>query len=139
MFGLRLGQLRCAFAYFLLQDLVLILQLEMKKARLQQVADAQHDFDRIQGFGQEVCRPAGQRATLGLGRRIRGEHQDREVSIRRNERSQSFHDGKPVQVRHHQIKQNQIRLIFCIQLQGLTRISQALEMVVAIKFQNAFQ
>jgi len=121
-----LAQLGGAFAHFFFQSDILILKPPVQGAGLQEVPDAQGDFGGVEGFGQEVHCPAGEGALLGFSADVGGQHQDGPVIAGRYQRLERFHDGKAVQVGHHQVEQDQIRLPFLKGRDGLPRVGETL-------------
>ena len=83
-------------------------ELEVEPPRVEQVLDPQEDFEPVERLGQEVFRAGGQGALPGLERHVRGQHEHREIDVLGN--GERLDDGHPVEVRHHEIEQDEIRL-----------------------------
>ena len=88
----------------------MLLERHVEMARLQQVADAQQHLELLERLGEEVAGTRRQRAALGLQRDIRRQDEDGHVRIGRDLAAELLEDGEPVEVRHHQVEQDEVRL-----------------------------
>src|SRR5439155_20116679 len=107
---LRLYALVRALVDQRLESLVLASKLLVEEPHLEQVPDAQEQLGRVEGLGHEVARAGGEGAPLGLGRRVRGEDEDRQIGLRRRLLLEPREDLEAADVRHPEIEENQIRL-----------------------------
>jgi hypothetical protein len=114
------------------------LELLVQEARLQQVLDPQQHLDGVERLGQEVLGPRGQGAPLGLGRHVGRQHHHRQVGPLR-QGPQLRHHRHAVQVGHHQVQQDQVRLKLHVHGDGLARVGQAPPAGVAALPQDALQ
>ena len=120
-----------------LQRAVLPLELEVQEPGVQEVLDPQEHLDPVERLGQEVLRARGQGALLGRHRHVRGQHQDRHVGLRGDR--QLAHHGDPVEVRHHQIEQDQVGMELVVESADLTRIRRRDEVAIAGLLQQTLE
>ena len=97
----------------LLELAIVALEVEVEGAGVEEVLDPQQHLQPIEGFRQEILGAGFQRALLGLDGRVRGEHEDRQEHGLGNPKLPD--DRDLVQVRHHQVEQDQIRLMLTVQ------------------------
>src|SRR5260370_27475173 len=80
-------------------DPVLALELEVEASNIEEVLDAEEDFQAVEGLGQEVPGAGGERALPRLGPRVGGQHHPGEVAVPRD-RTLPPH-GHARAMRHH--------------------------------------
>ncbi len=85
-FMLRGLQLLTALLDLLFQQIVLTLQRQVQRARLQQVLDAQQHFERIERLAEEVLRAHRQRALTRDGIAVARQHHHRHIRVGGNVR-----------------------------------------------------
>ena len=112
-------------------------EVEVEVSRVEEILDPQEHLDPVKRLGQEVLGAGLQRALLRLGGRIGREDQDREIDILGD--LKLSHDGDPIQIRHHQVEQEQIRLILTVQGEHLPGIRGAANLPIAGLGQRALE
>ena len=90
----------------------MLLQLKREPPRFEQIVNPQQNFVRIERLRQKVLGPERQRLLFRLRSNIGGQYHDGQVGIVRDSGTQLCQEGKPVQLRHHQVEQNQIGFIY---------------------------
>ena len=113
------------------------LQVEIEAARIEEVPDAQHDLEAVEGLRQEILGAGLEGALLRLAGRVGREDEDRLEDVFGN--LQLLDDGDPIQVRHHQVEQDQVGLELAGQGEDLPRIRGALDLAVASLRQHALE
>ena len=86
----------------LVERAILALERQVQAARIEEISDAQHDLQLLEGLGQEIMGARGEGATSGVGRHVRGEDDHRHEGARRELGRQLLEDGHAVEVRHEQ-------------------------------------
>src|SRR5205807_8615636 len=107
--GKRIGKLMSASGHLVFERLILILELLPEVARLKQISNPEENLRRVERLIEKVSRTARQSFTFSLGSCIGSQHQDGQPVIGRNNRSQLLHHLKSVQVKHHQVENDEIR------------------------------
>ena len=107
---LALDEFLSALAHLGLEPLVVRPELEVKKAGLEKVLNAQEHFRRVEGLGEEVLRTRGQGSSPGLPGYVGREGEHRKEGSVGDEGLQRLHDPKAVGLRHEDVQENQVGL-----------------------------
>ena len=92
---MRLAKLQTAFAQGVFQGRALRIQLDVETPHLEEIGDAQKDFQVVEGLEQEIGRTGAQRGALGFLVRIGGQHDHRQEDFVAG-RAQGMEDGKTI-------------------------------------------
>ena len=126
-----------AFVDDLLERAIVALEVEVKIPRMEEVLDPQQHLQPVEGFRQEILGAGLQGALLRVAGRVGREDQDRQEHVLGNLKLPD--DRDPVQMRHHQIEQDQIGLRLGVQGEHLPRIRGASDLTVADVRQHPLQ
>jgi hypothetical protein len=121
----------------LLERAVVAVEIEVEAARVQEVADPQHDLETVEGLGEEILGAGLERPLLGVAGRVGGQDEDRQEDVVGN--PELLDDRDPIQVRHHQIEQDQVGLELAVETEHLSGIRGALDLAVAGLRQHALE
>ena len=121
----------------LLERAVVAVEIEVEAARVQEVSNPQHDLEAVERLRQEVLGAGLEGALLRVAGRVGREHQNRQEDVFGNVRL--LDDRDPVQVRHHQVEQDEIGLKLAVERDHLTRVRRALDVPVAAFRQHALE
>ena len=83
---LRFLELTRPLADLAIEQRILITQLQIEEACLEQVPDPQQHFHRVERFVEEVLRTHRERCLPRFGCRIGGENQDRQIFLGADQR-----------------------------------------------------
>src|ERR1041384_762225 len=110
----------------------------MGAATLQQIPNAQRNFDVIKRLQQEISRARFERPTFGFFVGISGQNDDgqKQIGVFRAER---FENVEAIRLGHHQIEKDEVGLKLFATRQNLFRIRGGFETSVAILNENLFQ
>ena len=134
---LALQELLRAFAYDLLERSIVTIEVEVKVPRVEEVLDAQEHLEPVERLRQKVLGTGLQRALLRCDARIGREDQDREKHVRGN--LELSDDRDPIQARHHQVEQDQIRVKLVVQRAHLPGLRGASNLAVPGVRQHALE
>ena len=84
----------------------------MQQPHFEHVGDPQQHLGEIEGFADEILRPAAQRPQLAAG--VGGDDQDREVAAG-FQRRKLLHDLEPIQSWHVQVQKDQVVVVQAVQ------------------------
>ena len=132
-------QLDGALADAVLERRVLRLNGEMRKARGEQVPNAQQDFDLVKGLRQEIGRAGGQRALPGRGGDVRGKHDDGQVVVGGGEGAQLPDDGAAIDSGHEPVGEDEVGLEGGEKRGGFARVGGADEVRESGAREDAFE
>ena len=130
--------MRRSFRWFL-QRFDLLLKLNRKPAGFQQIVDAQQNFGGIKGLGQKVLRAEGKGLLFRFGRYVSRQNKNWQIVVVWNSRAQLRQERIPVNIRHHEIEQNQIGLLECEEFEYLAWVVGFTKICVSSLLQNAFE
>src|SRR5256712_5686797 len=105
---LALKELLGPFADELLERLVVALELEVETTGVEQILDAEEDFQTVKGLGEKVLRAGRERALLRFRRHIGGQHEHGQIDVPGDR--QPLHPGDAVEGRPHQVRQGEVRV-----------------------------
>ena len=128
---LALEQLLGALANRLLERAIVLGERHVQPARLEEIADAQQHLELLERLGEKVPRARRQGPSLRLRGRVGRQHDDRQVGVGGDLRLELSEHRHPVEVRHHQVEQDEVRLEVTIERQDATRIGRGGELAVA--------
>jgi hypothetical protein len=120
-----------------LERAVVPLELEVQRARVEQVLDPEQHLEPVERLGQKVLGAGLERTLLRLGRRVRGQHQHRQEHVARDR--ELADDRDPVQVRHHQVEQDQVGRPLAVERPHLARVGRAADLAIAGLGQHALE
>src|SRR5437773_11286284 len=130
--------MRRSFRWFL-QRFDLLLKLNRKPAGFQQIVDTQQNFGRIKGLGQKVLRAEGKGLLFRLRRYVSRQNKNWQIVFVWNSGTQLRQERIPVNMRHHDIEQNQIGLIEGEAFKYLAWVIGFTKIGVSALLQNAFE
>ena len=105
---MRRSKLQAAFAQGIFQSGALRIQLNVETPHLQEIGDAKKNFQVVQGLEQEIGGTSAERGPLGFLVRIGRKHDHREKDFAAGG-AQGMENGKAIDMRHHQIEEDQVR------------------------------
>ncbi|MEI9892570.1 MAG: hypothetical protein WDN28_01270 [Chthoniobacter sp.] len=132
-------QLRRALLDLPLEIEIVPLHAQAQEAVLDEILDAQDDLRVIEGLGEKIFCPAGQRLALRLHRYISGENQNWEIIFQGDGGLELLQDGKSVHVGHVQVQQHDVGFHFQEKGERLARIRRAAHMMATRQRQDPFQ
>ena len=138
-FRRRVLQLGGAFADLFFEEDVLVLELDVQEAVFQEVADAQEHFGLVERLGEEILGPGGERAVLGLGGHVGGEHQHGHGVVDGGERLDLLHDVEAGDVGHVEVEQDEVRPEIQELRHRLAGVAGALDARGPDQFEDALQ
>jgi hypothetical protein len=133
------SQDRAELFWRLLQYIDVLLQLKREPPRFEQMINPQQTFARVERLRQKVLGPERQRLLFRLRCNIGGQYHDGQVGIVRDSGTQLCQEGKPVQLRHHQVEQNQIGFIYREEFEYFPWISSLCEVGITAGLQYPLQ
>jgi hypothetical protein len=108
-------------------------------AGLEQVGDAGEHLRVIEGLDDEVPGTALQRRPFALGGDVGGEHEDRQVVVRVDQRQQALHERKAVQGGHVEVEQDQVGLELCVERLDPRRVGGGVNVSVARQLEQLLE
>ena len=104
----RLTQFQTFFMEGVLKGGSLSIKLDVETPHFEEISDAEKNFQVIEGLEQEVGRTCAKGGAFCFLICISGQNDDREEDIIAGG-AKGAEDRKPINVRHHQIEQDQVR------------------------------
>ena len=93
-----------------LEQGVLPAQLQGQRTGLEEVGQAEEELGVAKGLGQEVVGSEGEGSLSGRVGDVGGQHDHRDVAVVRDQGGETGHHLEPVEARHVEIEQHQVRL-----------------------------
>ena len=121
-FSQGLLKLARSFRHEVLEVLILRLHLDLQLACPQQICHPLHDLSLVEWLRQKIMCSAGDRAQLRLRQHVCCQDKGGQESSGRNFLLQLFKDGEPIEVRHLQIEEDDVRLQICYEGNDIPRI-----------------
>ena len=103
----------------------------VQPACFEEIADAQQDLELLERLGEKVPRARREGPSLRLRGRVGRQHDDRQVGVGGDLRLELSEHRHPVEVRHHQVEQDEVRLEVTIERQDAARIGRGGDLAVA--------
>ena len=123
----------------LLERAVLRLELAIEPPRVEQVADAQERLELLERLREEVARPRVERLAPGLQQGVGRQHEDRHVRVAGDLGLEELEQGEAVEVRHHEVEQDQVGLELAVQVERPARIGRAGQLAVSGRAEQALE
>ena len=117
----------------------LLLELLVQEAALEQVAQAELHLGRVERLRDEIARAGGERLAPRLGRHVRGEHDDRQEHVLRDNLLELLHHLVAVHMRHVQIREHEVGLELRKDRNRLAGIRRATPFQPAENLQHPFE
>ncbi|MEI9893179.1 MAG: hypothetical protein WDN28_04525 [Chthoniobacter sp.] len=135
----RLFELAGSFLHPLLEEHVVALQFQVKKARFEQIPDADDHFSGVQRLVQKVLGAGLESSQLDFWSFIAGEDQDRKIILLRNGRSQLLQHLEAVEVRHEDIEQQNIGMKLLKRPDRVARVVDDMDFKMPFPLQHSLQ
>ena len=125
-----------ALAHRAFEQGVVVTRGAVQQPHFEHVADAREHFERVEGLADEVARARFQRRQLGV--RVGGDHQHGQVAFQ-FQRAQGIHHVVAAHAGHHQVEDDQVKLVALVQAGHGARVEGAADGRVAAAAQQVLE